>query len=148
MTKGNWGRVCLTLPHQCSPSKEVRTGTQTGQKPGGRSWCRCCEGMLLTGLLRMACSVCSLIESRTSNLLMAPPTMGLALSQPPLIKTTPYRFTFSWILWKHFLNWGSLLSDDSSLCQVDIKVASTNVVFEITWICVPAGHSHLCLAPE
>ena len=28
---------------------------------------------------------------------------------------------YSLILQKHFLNWGSLLSDDSSLCQFDIK---------------------------
>jgi hypothetical protein len=28
-------------------------------------------------------------------------------------------------VWKHFLNWGSLLSDGSSLCQVDTNPAST-----------------------
>jgi hypothetical protein len=28
-------------------------------------------------------------------------------------------------LWRHFLNWGFLLSESSSLCQVDIKLAST-----------------------
>ena len=32
---------------------------------------------------------------------------------------------YSQILWKCFLSWGSLLPDDSSLCQVDIKLAST-----------------------
>ena len=30
----------ISLPHHCSSSKEVRTGTQTRQEPGGRSWCR------------------------------------------------------------------------------------------------------------
>ena len=29
------------------------------------------------------------------------------------------------ILWKHFFNVGSLFFDDSSLCQVDIKLSST-----------------------
>ena len=34
--------------------KEVRTGTQSGQEPGGRSGH---GGLMLTGLLSMACSV-------------------------------------------------------------------------------------------
>jgi hypothetical protein len=25
------------LPHHCSPLKEIKTGIQTGQEPGGRS---------------------------------------------------------------------------------------------------------------
>jgi hypothetical protein len=33
--------------------------------------------------------------------------------------------TYSPILWMHFLNWGLLLSDDFSLCQVSIKLSST-----------------------
>jgi hypothetical protein len=32
------------------------------------------------------------------------------------------------ILWKHFLNWGSLLFDDYILDQVDIKLASTIIM--------------------
>jgi hypothetical protein len=35
----NWGRkgfIWLTLPHDCSSSKEDRTGTQTKQEPGGK----------------------------------------------------------------------------------------------------------------
>jgi hypothetical protein len=39
----------------------VRTGTQAGQGPGGRSWYRG-WGVLLTGLLLMACSACFRIE--------------------------------------------------------------------------------------
>ena len=31
------GLICLTLPHHHSSAKAVRTGTQTGQKPEGRS---------------------------------------------------------------------------------------------------------------
>ena len=39
---------------------------------------------------------------------------------PSLIKKMPY----SRLLWKYFLNGESLISDDSSLCQVDIKLVS------------------------
>jgi hypothetical protein len=48
------GFIWLTLPH-CSPSlKKVRTGTQTGKKLGGRSWCRGHGGVLLTGLFSLS----------------------------------------------------------------------------------------------
>jgi hypothetical protein len=38
--KASWGKkmyIPLPLPYLCSLLKEVRTGTQTGQEPGGRS---------------------------------------------------------------------------------------------------------------
>jgi hypothetical protein len=37
----------------------------------------------------------------------------------------PFRLVYNLILWKHFLNWGSLFFDDSILRQVDIKLVST-----------------------
>lgn len=37
---GKKGFIQLTLPHCCLSLKEVRTGIQTGQKPGGKSWWR------------------------------------------------------------------------------------------------------------
>lgn len=49
---------------------------------------------------------------------MAPLTVG-SLSHWSLIKKTSY----SWISWMYFLNWGSFLSYDSSLCQIDTKSA-------------------------
>ena len=73
MTKTKLGRkglIQLRLPG--SPGKEVREGMQTA--PGGRSWCKDHGGMLLTGLLSMACSVCFLIEPRI-------PGPGMAHSQ-------------------------------------------------------------------
>jgi hypothetical protein len=47
------------------------------------------------------------------------------LPHQSLNKKMPDRITYSWVLWRHFLSWGSLLSDDSSLCQGDINLAST-----------------------
>ena len=64
---------------QCSSLKGIRIGTQTRQKPGGRSRYRSHGGLLLTDLLSVACSVCFLTESMTTSLGMAPPTVGRAL---------------------------------------------------------------------
>jgi hypothetical protein len=52
------------------------------------------------------------IDSTTNN--------GLG---PPLLITK--KMPYSWILCKYFPSWSSLLSNDSSLCQIDIKLAST-----------------------
>ena len=43
-----------------------------------RSWCRDHGGMFFTGLLPLACSVCSLIEPKTASPGMVPPTRGLS----------------------------------------------------------------------
>jgi hypothetical protein len=40
----------------------------------------------------------------------------------PLIE----KMSYSWISWRHFLNWNSFLYDNSSLCQTDTKPASTD----------------------
>jgi hypothetical protein len=42
--------------------KKVRPGTQAGQELGPRSWCTGHGGMLLMGLLPLACSACFLID--------------------------------------------------------------------------------------
>ena len=52
---------------------------------------------------------------------MALPTMGWAF---PNLQNA-YKLSYYLFLWRHFLNYDSLLSDDFSLCQVDIKLAST-----------------------
>ena len=121
MIKATWGGEGLfsSLFHISIHPKEVRAGTQTGQEPGGRSWCRSLEGMLLTGLLTMVCSACSLIEPRTTSWSMAPPTVTCPNPHQPLIKKMPY----SQVWWRHFLNWDSLFS---SSCQVDLKLVSTS----------------------
>lgn len=44
-----------------------------------------------------------------------------------------YKPAYRQILWRHFLNWGSFHSYDSSLCQVDIKLARTTNA-GLTWL--------------
>jgi hypothetical protein len=51
------------------------------------------------------------LEPRTTSPGIALPIMDWALSHWSLIEKMPY----SCISWRHFLNWGSYLSDDSSL---------------------------------
>jgi hypothetical protein len=84
-------------------------------RSGSRSWCRGHGGMFFTGLLPLACSACSLIEPR----LPAQRWHHLRGDLPPwsLIEKMPY----SWISWRHFPNWSSFLSDNSSLCQLDTQ---------------------------
>jgi hypothetical protein len=71
---GRKGLIQLTLPHCCSSPKEVRAGTQAGQGAGADG--RGHGGMLLTGLLPLACSACFLIETKTTSPGMAPYAMG------------------------------------------------------------------------
>ena len=72
--------------------------------------------MLLTSLLLMTWSACFLIDPRTTSLGVALPTMGWALPHESF-KNMPYWLTYSLIK--------APSSDDSSLCQVGIKLAST-----------------------
>jgi hypothetical protein len=108
-----------------SLSREVGTGTEAGQEPGGRSGCRGCGEMLLAGLFSVAPSARFLIEPRTASPGMAPPTMGWPLPCQLLIRKMLFKPAYSLILWRHFLNCGSFLSDDFSSCQVDIKLSNT-----------------------
>jgi hypothetical protein len=105
----------------------VRKGSQdwNSSRSGSRSWNRGHGGMFLTDLLSLACSACSLIEPRLSAQRWHYPQGDL----PPwsLIEKMPY----SWISWRHFLTWSSFLCDNSSLCQVDTKLASTKVFLNI-----------------
>jgi hypothetical protein len=68
-------------------------------------------------------------RTKTTRPGMAPPITGWALPHQLLIKEMPYSLACSPVLWRHFLNWGSLLSDDYSLCQVDRNRARTQLLF-------------------
>jgi hypothetical protein len=55
---------------------------------------------------------------------MAPLIMGSALRPWSLIE----KMLYSWISWRHLLKGGSFLCDNSSLCQIDTKPASTPIL--------------------
>lgn len=55
---------------------DVKAGTQTGKKLGGRSLGRGHRGALLTDLLLVTCSVCFLRAPKTMSPEVVPPTMG------------------------------------------------------------------------
>ena len=71
--------------------------------------------------VHVSCSACFLIEARTASPGMAPSLMDWAFYHQSLIKEMSYSWIFKWLS----CNWDSLLSSDSSLCQVDTKLAST-----------------------
>ena len=79
--------------------------------------------MLVTGLLPLACSVCFLIEPKTTSPEMVLPTRGLFPWS--LIEKMPY----SCISWGHLPNWSSFLCDNSSLCQVDTQNQSVHLPY-------------------
>jgi hypothetical protein len=77
---GMKGFIQLTLPTLLLITK----GSQdwNSSRSGYRRWCRGHGGMLLTGLLPLACSAFFLIEPKTFSPVMAPATMG-----PPCLIT-------------------------------------------------------------
>lgn len=133
---GRKGFLCLTLPHHNSASKDVRNGTQAGQKPGDRRWHR--------GHGRVACwlaphSLLSLLSYRTrmTSPGMAPPTTSWNLPHQSLIKKSPYSQSDVGIF-----SVDSLLSDNSTLGQVDIKVAKMHPkVNKVNGRCRSSYHS-------
>ena len=106
--------------------KEAKTGTQTGQELGARSWYRGKEDGGLIDLLITTCLACFLIEPRTASPGIAPPTMGWTLPHQSLRRIS-HSTACSWIYKRHFLHWNSFLSDEFSLCQVEQKLSSTKL---------------------
>jgi hypothetical protein len=99
------GFIRLTLPYCYSSPKEVRTGTQVGQKAGA-------DAEAMEGCSLLACSLCSLIDPRLPDQRYSHPQGAF----PPwsLIEKMPY----SWISWRHFLNWSCFLCDNSSCVKL------------------------------
>jgi hypothetical protein len=90
--------------------------------------------VMLNDLVLIACSACFLIEPRTTSSGMAIPTMGWALPCQSLVKKMPYRLAYGPVLWRQFLKGGSFLSDDLSLCQVDIKPTNKEGILKFKYI--------------
>ena len=87
------GFIQLTLLYHSPSLKEVRTGTQAGQEPLGKSCGRGPGGELLTALLHMACSAWYIIEPRATSPGTAAPIMGWALPCQSLVKKMPTGFS-------------------------------------------------------
>lgn len=111
-------RSCLTLSCHYLWLGQVRVGAQVETE--GRNWVRKCEGTPLAGLHSMACSVYSLIQSKTTCWGVGPSTSIIHQGN------APHRLASTPISWKHFLTWGSLFPD-SSLCQVYKKLTRTRI---------------------
>lgn len=111
MTK-NWEEEGLfglyLLHHCCSSLEEVRTGTQIGQDPRSRRWCRSHRGELHTGLLNLP-------SYRTRNQPPMDGTNHYGLGPPPLI--TKWENTLQLDVIKTLPR----LRLYSSFCQVEIK---------------------------
>jgi hypothetical protein len=92
----------------------ITKGSQdwNSSRSGSRSWCRGHRGMFFTGLPLLACSACSLIKPRLPAQRWSHPQGAF----PPwsLIEKMHY----SWISWRHFLNWSSFLCGNSSCVKL------------------------------
>jgi len=107
--------IWVIFSHGSLLLKELRSGTQTRQESGGRSH----RGVLLTG------SQPAFYRTQDHQ-----PRDGTTTHNgpgpPPLeTKKMSYRLLYSLILWRHFLNRGSLFLDDYSLGHVGIKLSRT-----------------------
>jgi len=123
MTKTTWvSLVSLyfhnTVHHQQKSGQEFKQGRKLGLMQ--RPW----RGV---AYLIAPQAFYSLLSSRTQDHQpKAGPTHSGLDPRLSITKTMPYRLAYGWILCRHFLNWGSLLLDDCSLCcQGDIKLFRT-----------------------
>jgi hypothetical protein len=98
-----------------------RSQDWNSSRSGSRSWCRGYRGMLLIGLLPLACSACSLIEPKTTNPGIAPPTLG-----PPTLITN-WENAPQLDLIEAFPQLKLVLCDNSSLCHVDTQNQSVQM---------------------
>jgi hypothetical protein len=123
---GRKGFIWLTLPYCCSSPKEVRTGTQTGQEAGADA---------------EATEECSLLACfpwlARPALIQNPKLPAQRWSHPQgafppwsLIEKMPY----SWISWRHFLNWSSFLCDNSSCVELTQNQPVHRVSFDLFWL--------------
>jgi hypothetical protein len=123
MTKSNLGKegfIWLTLPHLCLSLKEVRTGTDRAgtwrQELMQRPWNEAAYWLASHGLLRLLSYSTQGQQPRNG-----PTHNVLGPSPSSIVKKIPCSHPYTQLLWRHFLNWGSCLSDDylvSSWCEI------------------------------
>ena len=112
--EASWGGKGLFGLHFHAAVHHQGSQDWNSSRSGSRSWCRGHGGMFFTGLLSLACSACFLIKPKTTSPEMVPPTRG----PPPLIWSLIEKMPYSWISWRHFLNWSSFLCDNSSCVKL------------------------------
>lgn len=94
--------------------RETQGRDSMGQDPGVGSWGRSHGEVLFTDLSVMVCLACLLTEHYFRKCLYSQ-----WLGSPILLIK---RFPYSQALWRPFLSWDSVPSDDKRFCQVDIKL--------------------------
>jgi hypothetical protein len=139
---GRKGFISRTLP--LTGSQEGKSGQelQPGKNLEAVADVEAGHGeVLLTGLLPIACSACSLQNAGQTAQGWYHIQWGCALSHQSLVKKMLYSLAYSSILWRCFLNWGSFLSDNSCLYKADIKLADIKQVwiffFKTGFLCSP-----------
>lgn len=132
MTRSKLGGKCLlgldfhiAIHHEKKSGQELRQGRNLE----AGTQCRGHGGALSTGLHLMAWSTCFLIAFRAASSGVCPHTMLWAFWYQSVIKEMHYRLVYSLISQRNFLNQGSLLSDNYCLCQVDIKLTCTTLMY-------------------
>jgi hypothetical protein len=110
MTKGNLKRKIIISAYS-SISQSITEERQGRNKAGTKKHH---GGVLLTGLLFMACSACFLQELRTTHLVVAPPTVGWALPHLSFIKKMPNRLAYRGIF--------SIQSPSSQMTPICVKL--------------------------
>jgi hypothetical protein len=148
MTKNQTGRrgfIQIILPHHILSLKEVGTGTQAGQEPGGRS---IDQGGGCYWLLCVTFSSCFLIELRTTSPGRAPHTVGWTHPYWSLIEKVPCS-------WSHG-DISSIEVSSSLMTQTCVKSIQNQPVqlcigctaiqrTVIVWCKVPVIHNLICL---
>lgn len=125
----SWGEKGLFDLHLLSPLREAKSGIETRWEPG--------VGADALGGMRLASHVfLSLLFYRTRAANPIPSKAGWGLPHQSLIKKIFSRLAYSPIGRRHFLHWGSYLSNNPSLCQIDIKLSHPSYVQSFTFCLV------------
>lgn len=115
--QSNWWRRIYLANYGQSPLREAESGTQAGiwrLELIQKSWRSTTYWLAHPGFLSLLPYSTLYHQAR-----VVPPTVSWILPHQSSDQNTHYSFAH-----RPFLNWGSLLQKDSSLCWVDIKVTS------------------------